>query len=263
MPARKEPEKEHVTDRELEGRSAVVTGASRGIGRAIAMELVHAGAHVILVARGMSDLESVRTAIEASGGYADTVVADLQTEEGVRHVLASVQTLQRFPAILVNNAARVDLVRALDLTDEVWRETHRLNVQTPLFLARDLGRRMVRAGWGRIINITSAIARHAVPSAAAYSVSKAALLQLTKVMAVELATTGVTVNAVSPGFIDTMMTDDFTEDERMRRWALNHVPMCRFGDVTDVARCVRFLAHPASGFITGHELAVDGGWGAT
>jgi len=243
----------------LTGHVALVTGASaEGIGRAVARELAAREARVVLVARSAAGLEESAAAVERAGGTARVECLDVTDRPAVDAMVARLDTDGWPVDILVNNAADLTLGDGLDCTDDDWDRVLDVNLTAPFRLSRDFGRAMARNGWGRIVNIGSIAGEKALPGCAAYGVSKAALVHLTRIMALELARANVTVNAVSLGPI---LTDAmrWAHTPTSRQWLVDQVPAGRMGEPAAVARIVGVLAAPGSDFVTGQVWAVDGG----
>ncbi len=241
----------------LEGRVAFVTGASQGIGRACALVLAEAGAQVTLGARNVEKLAAVGREIEGLGRKALVVELDVSKPDSIQ---AAVQkTLQTWGKIeiLVNNAGITKDNLLLRMKPEDWEAVLRTNLDGAYHTVRAVLPGMVRQRFGRIINVTSVVAQSGSPGQANYVASKAGLIGLTKALAAEVASRNITVNAVSPGFIDTAMTGKLSQEVRQR--ILSLVPMGRMGTDREVAYTVRFLASEEAGYITGHVLNVNGG----
>lgn len=245
---------------------AIVTGASRGIGRAIAEALAAAGARVVLAARRAEPLVAAAAAIESHGGKAHAVATDVTVRGDVQHLIDL--TLERYGRldILVNNAGRSGSGRPLaEIDDEEWRRVLDGNLTGTFYCCRAALPAMLRAGYGRIVNVSSRVglAAHVLgsrPGAVAladYAVAKAGVVALTKALAHEVAPNGITVNAVAPGPVVTEMLMAVGEEEVARRAAL--VPVGRLGRPEDIARAVLYLVGPDSGFVTGAVLNVNGG----
>jgi 3-oxoacyl-[acyl-carrier protein] reductase len=241
----------------LEGRVALVTGASQGIGRAIALELARAGATVVLCARNEAKLAEVKAEIEAAGGKAESFALDVSNEDSIKTTAKEIVAKLGAVHILVNNAGvtRDTLVLRMKTTD--WDDVLTTNLKGAFLLTQALLQPMMKARWGRVINISSVNGELGAPGQANYSASKAGLIGLTKSFAREFASRGITVNAVAPGFIDTDMTHVLTEEQKATM--LTAVPLARAGTVADIAAAVRFLASEEAGYITGHTLDVNGG----
>jgi len=243
---------------ELSGKVAFVTGASRGIGRAIALELARGGARVLVVYRGRRDAaEAVVEEIQSLGSEAFAEQGDV-AQSGEAERLVSL-VLERFGSldILVNNAGITRDNLLLRMKNEEWEEVLRTNLSGPFYLMRAAAKHMVRARYGRIVNIASVVGLVGNPGQANYAAAKAGLIGLTKSAAKELAGRGITVNAVAPGYIQTDMTEALPE--AAKEALLHLIPTGRFGSPEDVARAVRFLVGADAAYITGHVLVVDGG----
>lgn len=242
---------------ESQTRVALVSGASQGIGRAIALTLARAGCHVALAARGEAKLAEVKAEIEAAGGTAESFPLDVSSEESIKAAVKA--ALVRFGAvqILVNNAGITRDTLALRMKTADFEDVLRANLTGGFLLTQALLQPMLKGRWGRIINITSVVGETGAAGQANYAASKAGMIGLTKALARELASRNITVNAVAPGFIQTAMTDVLTEDQKGA--VLAHIPLARYGTVDDVAAAVNFLASDAASYITGHTLDVNGG----
>ena len=240
----------------LEGRVAVVTGASQGIGKAIALELASAGATVAL-ARNEGKLAEVKAAIEAAGGKAEAFALDVANEEAIKATAKEIIAKLGAVHILVNNAGvtRDGLILRMKSAD--WDDVLTTNLKGAFLLTQALLQPMMKARWGRIINISSVNGELGAPGQANYAASKAGLIGLTKSLAREFASRNITVNAVAPGFIETDMTHALTGDQKSAM--LSAVPLGRAGTVADIAAAVRFLAGEEASYITGHTLDVNGG----
>ena len=241
----------------LDGRVALVTGASQGIGRAVAIELAKAGATVALVARSVEKLAEVKAEIEAEGGKAEAFPLDISSEDSIKTVSREIVARLGAVHILVNNAGvtRDGLVLRMKSAD--WHEVLNTNLTGAFLLTQALLQPMMKARWGRIVNITSVVGETGQAGQANYAASKAGMIGLTKSLAREFASRGITVNAVAPGFIETAMTAVLTDDQKNAM--LNVVPLGRAGVDADIASAVRFLASDDASYITGHTLDVNGG----
>jgi 3-oxoacyl-[acyl-carrier protein] reductase len=242
---------------DLSGQVALVTGASRGLGRAIAIALGANGAKVACVARDATKLGETVSAIQQAGGTAEAFACDVTKGESVSQVVEQVTEKWGKLDILVNNAGITKDTLFPRMSDEQWDDVINTNLRGAFLFMRAVTRPMMQARYGRIINISSVSGLMGNPGQANYSASKAALIGMTRTVARELASRKVTVNCVAPGFIASEMTAALgpaLEEEVKKR-----VPAKRLGTADEVADAVLFLAAPASGFITGQCLVVDGG----
>ena len=241
----------------LQGRVALVTGASQGIGRACALELARAGATVALAARNQSRLAEVAAEIAAAGGQAAPFALNVASEESIKAGARAV--LERFGKIeiLVNNAGitRDGLMLRMKRAD--WDDVLATNLTGAFLLTQALLSPMLKNRWGRIVNITSVVGRTGQTGQANYAASKAGLIGFTRSLAREVASRGITANAVAPGYIETPMTAAL--DEKLRAAMMAQIPLGRPGTDADVAHAVAFLASDAAGYITGQVLDVNGG----
>ncbi|THD64394.1 SDR family oxidoreductase [Phenylobacterium sp.] len=253
--------------RPLENKLALVTGSSRGIGAAVAARLAREGAAVIVTyASSAERAEAVVVDIRREGGEAEAVGADLGSPDGVKTLIASIDGAfgGRFGGrldILVNNAGTVGYGPFLDQPDDAYDKHFNVNVRAPIALAKETGRRMAKAGWGRIVNIGSAFGEAApMGGVTLYVATKFALHGFTRGLSRELGPFGVTVNGVQPGPIDTDLSPNEGTDEHAAMVKLTSVG--RFGKVEEIAAAVAYLASPEASFTNGENLTVDGGWNA-
>jgi NAD(P)-dependent dehydrogenase (short-subunit alcohol dehydrogenase family) len=248
----------------LSGKSAIVTGASRGIGRAIVQALADEGARVAALARTSPDLEETVRSAEGRGGKVVARVCDVtdegQVEEAVAFVIEEFGSLD----VLVNNAGqRQDFSRVDELSLEDWRWLIDANLTSVFLMSRAAARRMLPAGSGSIVNVASIAGPVAFARIGAYCAAKSGVIALTKVMATEWAEEGIRVNAVAPGWIESPMNVELRTDPNNRdalASITSRAPMKRFGAPRDVASAVLFLAGSTGGYVTGETLFVDGGW---
>jgi 3-oxoacyl-[acyl-carrier protein] reductase len=241
----------------LAGKVALVTGASRGIGRAIALQLAAEGATVIGTATSESGAKSVGEAISQAGAKGTGRVLDVRQAAQCDDLVTTVQKEFGDILVLVNNAAVVRDNLALRMKDAEWDEVIETDLRSVFRLSRAVLRGMMKARWGRIVNITSVVGAAGNPGQANYAAAKAGVVGMTKSLARELGSRNITVNCVAPGFIDTDMTRALTEDQRAA--LLGQIPLGRLGQATEIAGAVAFLASPAGGYVTGSVLHVNGG----
>jgi 3-oxoacyl-[acyl-carrier protein] reductase len=242
---------------DLAGRSAIVTGAARGLGRCIARSLAACGAKVACVDINEETLKETIDAIRGSGGIAEPIACDVTNSGRVGEVVDEVVKSWGGLQILVNNAGITRDNLIMRMKDEQWDAVININLKGTFLFTRAATRPMMKGRGGRIINIASVSGLMGNPAQANYSASKAGVIGLTRTVAMELASRSITVNAVAPGFIATDMTAALGEEmiEKIKK----EVPLGRMGDPQDVADAVLFLASDAAAFITGHVLTVDGG----
>lgn len=242
---------------DLSGQTAIVTGASQGLGRAIAIALGASGARVACVARNAEKLADTVAAIESAGGTATAMPANVSDKEAVEAIVDRVATDWERLDILVNNAGitRDNLLPAM--TDEQWDDVININLRGTFLFTRAASKIMMRARYGRIINMSSVSGLIGNAGQTNYSASKAGMIGLTRSLSKELAKRKVTVNAVAPGFIESEMTEAL--GDAILAEVKKSIPARRLGTPDDVAACVLFLASPAAAYITGHVLTVDGG----
>jgi len=240
----------------LKGRTALVTGASKGLGKAIATSLAAEGARVALVARDAETLKVV--AAEIPG--AEVFAADLTVEAQVRELEQRV--IERFGKvnILVNNAG-MNLRKAItEFSLDEWRMVMDTNVTSTFLMCRSFIPHMTGVGYGRILNLTSIMSWVSLPGRAAYSTSKSALLGLTRAVALELAGEGITCNGISPGPVGTEMNRPLMENAELNAQFLQSIPLARWGKVEEIGQLAAYLCSEEAGFITGTDIVIDGGW---
>jgi NAD(P)-dependent dehydrogenase (short-subunit alcohol dehydrogenase family) len=243
----------------LDGKTALVTGAGRGIGRAIALALAAAGAELVLVSRTRSQLDEVARDIASTGGNARVVPFDVTDTAAMRAAFAGIPRLD----ILVNNAGLNRPQPFLEVDEEALDQLLTLNVRAAFLVAQAAARLMVSRGSGVIINMSSQMGHvGSERDRTVYVMTKHAIEGLTKAMAVELAPKGVRVVSIAPTFVQTPLTKPFFDDPQTRKWILDRIPLGRGGTVEEVAQAVVFLASPAASLVTGSSLLVDGGWTA-
>jgi len=229
----------------LTGKIALVTGASQGIGRSCALALAAQGATVALAARNVEKLDAVAAEITATGGTAKAYALDVSSEDSIKSAAKQVHA----------GMTKDGLALRMKLAD--FDDVLRTNLTGSFLLTQAVISSMMKARWGRVINITSVVGETGAAGQANYAASKAGLIGLTKSLAREFASRSITVNAIAPGFIQTAMTDELTEAQKTA--ILAQIPLARYGSDTDIAASVAFLASDAAGYITGHTLDVNGG----
>ena len=246
----------------LAGRVALVTGASSGIGRALAEALAEAGARIVLVARRAPALAATRDAIAAAGGEASVLPCNLEDRDAIDACAAAASDVFGAPDIVVN-AAGVNIRKPmLELTRDDWDRTLRLNLEAPFFLTQRLVPAMIARGFGRIINIASLQSVRAFANSGAYGASKGGVMQLTRAQAEAWSSKGVTANAIAPGFFATPLTAAVASDPV--KWQANAARtfIGRNGELPDLAGTAIYLASRASDYVTGQTIFVDGGFSA-
>ncbi len=258
-----EPTIDHHKLFDLTGKKALVTGAGRGIGKAVALGLARAGADIGLVARTESELNSVADQVKEIGRQAVVAASDLTVTADIPALVSGLAGELGGIDILVNNAGTNIPQDSIDVTEAAWDSVMAINLKSCFFMAQAVGKVMIEQGrGGRIISITSQTGSVALIKRAAYCASKAGLNLVTKVLAMEWGPHEILVNAVAPTFVETEMTKPMLADPEFREYALAKNVLKRFGTTDDVAGAVIYLASPAANLVTGHILLVDAGWTA-
>jgi 3-oxoacyl-[acyl-carrier protein] reductase len=241
----------------MTNKTAFVTGASRGIGRACALALAQAGARVVVAARDRAKLEEVAAEIRTGGRDAFVVEIDMASADSIKAAFAEAAKEFGRIDILVNNAGVTKDGLALRMKKDDWDAVLATNLTGAFVAIQQVLQGMMKERWGRIVNLSSIVGETGNPGQANYVASKAGLIGLTKSLAQEMASRNITVNAVAPGFIDTDMTAGLSQE--LKDNMLGHIPLKRLGRAEDIAAAVRFLASEEAGYITGHVLNVNGG----
>ena len=242
----------------LRGRSAIVTGGGRGIGRAIATELARAGANLLITYRANSSLaEAAARELRAFGVGCQIAQADVREGVDLDRVVKDCQQAFGSVDILVNNAGMTNDNLVMRLSEEAWDEVLDTNLRGTFLATKAALRPMVRARWGRIINITSVVGVSGNAGQANYAAAKAGIIGFTRSVALEVASRGITVNAIAPGFVQTDLTAGLSDEQK--ELIKDRIPMGRYAEASEIAPIVAFLASEAAAYITGQTLNVDGG----
>lgn len=247
----------------LDGRVALVTGGSKGLGRVMARALAEAGADVVISSRTESECRAAADEIAgATGRRAVAVAADVTKSDDVTRLADAAESTLGRVDILFNNAGINVRGAAAELSEDDWRAVLDINLTAPFLCSRVFGPRMAERGWGRIVNMGSILSVIGIAGRAPYASAKAGVLNLTRVLAMEWATAGVTVNAICPGPFATDMNKPLLEDPEKYRAFVAKIPMGRWGELHEIAGAAVFLASDAASFVTGSALFIDGGWTA-
>jgi NAD(P)-dependent dehydrogenase (short-subunit alcohol dehydrogenase family) len=247
---------------DLKGKVALVTGASKGLGKSIAIALAGAGASLCLVSRNRDALQLCAEEIRRAGGIAEVFTADVTEENSVADLSSDVLAGLGPVQILVNNAG-VNLRKPLvEFTLDEWNRVLHSNLTSVFLMCRAFVPRMKGLGYGRIINLTSMMSHVALPERTAYSATKSGLLGFTRALALELAADGITVNGISPGPCATEMNRPLLDNPELSRFFLSRIPVGRWGRPEEIAGMAVYLCGDEAGFITGTDIVMDGGWTA-
>lgn len=249
-----------MTNNQLQGRIALVTGASRGLGQAMAIALAGAGARLALVGRDRAKLEETARAIRELGAEAEIFPADVTDEQQVRRLAADVEAGLGRVQILINNAGMNIRKTVTEFTLAEWRQVMDTNLTSVFLMCNAFIPHMQGTGYGRIINMTSIMSHISLPGRSAYSASKAGLLGMTRAMALELAGEGITAVGISPGPFLTEMNLPVSQNPELNRQFLAKLPVGRWGKVEEIGKLALYLCSEEAGFITGTDIVIDGGW---
>lgn len=244
----------------LSGKTALVTGASRGIGRALAIGLAEAGAGVVIAGRDAARLDGTRGEIERLGRSCRVIAADVADTDSIDRLFEELAAEAILPGILINNAGMEQVAPATEVGPELWDRILDTNLRGAFFVAQGWARQLIAAGRpGSAINLGSLTSAVGVPTAAPYTASKSGVLGMTRALAAEWAPKGLRVNALGPGYFRTELTEAFYRDPDWQAAMLPKIPMGRFGQLDDLLGATLFLASDASAYVTGQILYVDGG----
>jgi len=247
-------------EKKLEGRIALVTGASKGLGKAMSIALSEAGAKLALVSRDVAKLEETAAEIRQRGGHADVFRADVADEKSVLALEQEVASRLGKVQILINNAG-VNVRKSItDFTLDEWNFVLGTNLTSVFLMCRSFVPHMKGTGYGRILNMTSIMSHISLPGRAAYSSSKAGLLGMTKAVALELAPEGISVNGISPGPFATEMNAVLMQNPEINQQFLSKIPVAQWGKVEDIGKLAVYLCGDEASFITGTDILIDGGW---
>jgi len=249
-----------MSDKKLDGKVAVITGASKGLGKAMGLALGAAGASLVLVSRNLEQLSEVARAVKDTGGEALVFQTDVSEEDQVLKLERDVVDKFGRAHILINNAGINIRKPLVEFKLEEWHRVLNTNLTSVFLMCRSFVPHMKGTGYGRIINMTSTMSWVSMPGRAAYSASKTALLGVTRALALELAPEGITVNGISPGPFATEMNMALTQNPEIKQQFTSRIPLGRWGRVEEVGQLALYLCSEEAGFITGTDILIDGGW---
>ena len=245
----------------LEAKLALITGSGRGIGKSLSLALAKAGCDIILTARSKKELEKVKAEILLLDRECHSFILDIQNVKDIKSFFSKLQKLNLYPDILVNNAGTEEVRSSVDVDEELWNKILDTNLKGAFFISQCFAKQLkVKRKHGSIINLGSLSSSIGIPTAVAYTSSKAGLLGMTKALSAEWASLNIRVNAIAPGYFRTDLTEIFYKNPNWQKSMLNKIPMKRFGNMEDLDGVVIFLASNASSYITGQIFYVDGGF---
>ncbi len=244
----------------MKDKIVVVTGASKGIGAGISKELAHLGATVVLCSRNIEKLKKLKAQIEKEGGIAHVFQLDVSSVSQIENVFGGIHDEFGRIDVLINNAGLGNNHAALDVKEMDWDEMMSINLKGLFFCSQQAGKYMIKNGYGRIVNISSQASLVAIKDHAVYCASKGGVNLLTKVLALEWAEKGITVNAIAPTFTYTPGTAERLDNPDYLKNVLNRIPVGKVATIRDIAAAIIYLAGPNSGMVTGSNLVIDGGW---
>lgn len=249
-----------MSEKRLDRKVAVITGASKGLGKAMALALGAAGAKVALVSRNLAQLNQVAAAVKDAGGEARAFQADVSEESAVRTLERDVTAAFGKVHILINNAGINIRKPIVEFTLEEWHRVMDTNLTSVFLMCRSFIPHMKGTGYGRVINMASTMAHTSLAARTAYSASKTAILGITRALALELAGDGITANAISPGPFGTEMNTALMQNPEINQQFISKIPLGRWGRVEEVGQLALYLCSEDAGFITGTDILIDGGW---
>ena len=245
----------------LEAKLALITGSGRGIGKSLSLALAKAGCDIILTARSKKELEKVKSEIFLLDRECHSFILDIHNVEEIKNFFFKLEKLNLYPDILINNAGTEEVRSSVDVDEELWNKILDTNLKGAFFISQCFAKQLKdKRKHGSIINLGSLSSSIGIPTAVAYTSSKAGILGMTKALSAEWASLNIRVNAIAPGYFRTDLTEIFYKDPNWQKSMLNKIPMKRFGNMEDLDGVIIFLASNASSYITGQIFYVDGGF---